>query len=280
MNNDLEAFQRLSTILDILRKQCPWDSKQTFESLRYLTIEEVYELSEAILQEQPTEMREELGDLFMHVVFYSKIAQDRNLFTLADVLNSISDKLVSRHPHIALPDKEGHMQGGTQNAKPQWEKIKMKEGRRSILEGVPESLPTLVKTIRMQEKVAGVGFEFPSNAAAFAKVEEEYAELKEALAEAPHSEVNTISDNNNSTTPTSLLHAEEEFGALLFALIKWGNRLGINADDALAKTNEKFQRRFSYIEDTARQNGGSIANLSPEEMLSYWNKAKETETTY
>lgn len=280
MNNDLEAFQRLSAILDILRKQCPWDSKQTFESLRYLTIEEVYELSEAILQEQPTEMREELGDLFMHVVFYSKIAQDRNLFTLADVLNSISDKLVSRHPHIALPDKEGHMQGGTQNAKPQWEKIKMKEGRRSILEGVPESLPTLVKTIRMQEKVAGVGFEFPSNAAAFAKVEEEYAELKEALADTPHSDVNTVSDNNNSTTPTSLLHAEEEFGDLLFALIKWGNRLGINADDALAKTNEKFQRRFSYIEDTARQNGGSIANLSPEEMLSYWNKAKETETTY
>lgn len=258
----MDSFERLNQVLDILRKECPWDRAQTIESLRYLTIEEVSELSEAILDNQPDEMRKELGDLFMHLLFYSKIASDRNLFSLDDVLHGICDKLMSRHPHIALPDRNGHMQGGEGQATPQWEKIKMREGRRSVLEGVPHSLPTLVKTIRMQEKTAGVGFEYPSADEALAKVREEFSELQNALQEQPD---------------TASAAAEEEFGDLLFALVKWGGMLGINADDALAHANQKFKRRFSHVEEAARNHNQTIADLSPTDLLALWQEAKQKE---
>lgn len=253
----MNSYQRLSLILDILRKECPWDRVQTIDSLRYLTIEETYELSEAILAKDPVEMRKELGDLFMHMMFYAKIAQDERLFTIDDVLHGICDKLVSRHPHISLPDREGIMQEATQDEKPRWEKVKMREGRKSVLEGVPASLPTLVKSVRMQEKAAGVGFEFPDIESALQKVKEEQRELEEALCD-----------------PNDKNHVEEEFGDLLFAIIKWGNLHGINADDALARANRKFLHRFSHVEDCAREHGCSVSDLSVEEMLSYWEQAK------
>lgn len=261
------SFERLSTILDILRRECPWDRVQTIESLRYLTIEEVSELSEAIIDRQPDEIRKELGDLFMHLLFYVKIAQDRKLFTLDDVLHGISDKLVSRHPHIVLPDRNGIMQGGSQNPVPQWEKVKMKEGRKSVLEGVPRTLPTLVKSVRMQEKAAGIGFDYDTADDAFVKVKEEYDELKEAI--------------DSAACPTeqgpekAKRAMEEEFGDLLFALIKWGDKMGINADDALAHTNQKFLYRFQHMETAAQAQGRTVGDLSKKEMLELWNSAKD-----
>ena len=253
----ISAYERLNQILDILRTDCPWDRVQTIESLRYLTIEEVYELSESILQKDNKEMQKELGDLFMHLVFYSKIAEDEGLFSQEEVLHGICDKLVSRHPHIALPNREGILQGGPENPTPEWEKVKMKEGRKSVLEGVPSSLPTLVKSVRMQEKVSGIGFDYPSQESAFDKVKEEFNELKDTI------------QNEESTTRKT-----EEFGDLLFALIKWGNKLGINADDALSLANQKFQQRFSHVEEKAFTQNKSVSDLSPDEMLSAWNEAK------
>ena len=254
----MNAYQRLHQILEILRVECPWDRVQTLSSLRYLTIEETYELSEAILAHNPDEMRKELGDLFMHLLFYAKIAEDEHLFTLDEVLHGIADKLLSRHPHIALPDREGILRGGPQNERPQWERVKMKEGRHSVLEGVPQSLPTLVKCIRLQEKAAGVGYEFPSEAEAFAKVKEEQAELEEAL-----------------QTPDNMAHIEEEYGDLLFALVKWGRFHGLNADDALSLANQKFQHRFGHIEEAAQAQGRSVADLTLDEMRLLWAEAKQ-----
>ncbi len=261
----MDSFERLNQVLDILRQECPWDRAQTIESLRYLTIEEVSELSEAILDNQPDEIRKELGDLFMHLLFYSKIASDRHLFTLDDVLHGICDKLMSRHPHIALPDREGRMHGGDGNETPQWEKIKMAEGRRSVLEGVPRCLPTLVKTVRMQEKTAGVGFEYASADDALAKVREEYGELQAALA------------GKDETDPQPSPEVVEEFGDLLFALVKWGGMLGINADDALARANRKFKHRFAHVEEAARNKQTSISDLPATELLALWQQAKRQE---
>ena len=269
----LDAFLRLSRVLDILRKQCSWDSVQTLSSLRYLTIEEVYELSDAILQleqhdgdhQYDKDLMKELGDLFMHLLFYAKIADDEQRFSPADTLHSICDKLLSRHPHIALPDREGNLQGGPENPMPEWEKVKMKEGRRSVLEGVPHSLPSLVKAQRMQEKAMGVGFRFPDAESAFRKVEEEYAELREAV-------------NQPKGQPTdSLSHVTEEFGDLLFALVVWSHFLGVNADEALSLANQKFQRRFTHIEEAAQQHGTTIDKLSLDEMRAYWQEAKQLE---
>ena len=254
----MDSYQRLNQILDILRKECPWDRVQTIPSLRYLTIEETYELSEAILAMDAEEMRKELGDLFMHLLFYAKIAQDEHLFTLDEVLHGICDKLLSRHPHIALPDREGVLHGGPHNSRPAWEKVKMKEGRRSVLEGVPKSLPTLVKSIRLQEKAAGVGYEFPSAEEALVKVKEEQAELAEAL-----------------QTPDDREHIEEEYGDLLFAIVKWGRLHGLNADDALARANQKFQYRFSYMEEAVAAQGRNISELTIEEMCALWQEAKQ-----
>lgn len=259
-NKAVSAFERLSRILDILRIECPWDRVQTIDSLRYLTIEETYELSESILAKRPEEMRKELGDLFMHLMFYAKIAEAENLFNTSEVLHGICDKLVSRHPHIALPNREGEMVGGGDYV-PEWEKVKMKEGRKSVLEGVPESLPTLIKSIRMQEKVAGMGFEFPTTDMAFEKVKEEYQELQEAFEEGDQE------------------HIEEEFGDLLFALVKWGRLKGINADDALGRTNHKFQQRFTYVEQAAGERGCSVSDLSLQEMHDLWRHGRAKKPT-
>ncbi len=219
-NADIQAFQRLGDILDILRKQCPWDKVQTMESLRYLTIEETFELSEAILQlnkddDSPLELKKELGDLFMHLLFYSKIAEEQHLFTTADVLNAICDKLVSRHPFIFQPDTyDGES----------WEQIKMHEGRKSVLEGVPASLPPLVKAVRLQEKAAGIGVE------------------------------PVLSDQQESTDLPPLPHeapTEESFGNMLFNLIHWAHEHGINADTALARANLRFQDKVKDFEQQA-----------------------------
>ena len=219
-NADIQAFQRLGNILDILRKQCPWDKVQTMESLRYLTIEETFELSEAILQlnkddDSPLELKKELGDLFMHLLFYSKIAEEQHLFTTANVLNAICDKLVSRHPFIFQPDTyDGES----------WEQIKMHEGRKSVLEGVPASLPPLVKAVRLQEKAAGIGVE------------------------------PILSDQQESTALPPLPHeapTEESFGNMLFNLIHWAHEHGINADTALARANLRFQNKVKDFEQQA-----------------------------
>ena len=219
-NADIQAFQRLGDILDILRKQCPWDKVQTMESLRYLTIEETFELSEAILQlnkddDSPLELKKELGDLFMHLLFYSKIAEEQHLFTTADVLNAICDKLVSRHPFIFQPDTyDGES----------WEQIKMHEGRKSVLEGVPASLPPLVKAVRLQEKAAGIGVE------------------------------PVLSDQQEATALPPLPHeapSEESFGNMLFNLIHWAHEHGINADTALARANLRFQDKVKDFEQQA-----------------------------
>ena len=219
-NADIQAFQRLGDILDILRMQCPWDKVQTMESLRYLTIEETFELSEAILQlnkddDSPLELKKELGDLFMHLLFYSKIAEEQHLFTTADVLNAICDKLVSRHPFIFQPDTyDGES----------WEQIKMHEGRKSVLEGVPASLPPLVKAVRLQEKAAGIGVE------------------------------PVLSDQQEATALPPLPHeapTEESFGNMLFNLIHWAHEHGINADTALARANLRFQDKVKDFEQQA-----------------------------
>lgn len=266
MSEEQTSLHWLSSILDILRKKCPWDSVQTIDSLRYLTIEEVYELSEAITNGNYDEMRKELGDLFMHLVFYAKIADDEGRFTLSDVIDGICRKLIARHPHIALPDREGNMQPARQTAVPQWEQVKMKEGRHSALEGVPRTLPSLIKAIRLQEKAAGLGFEFPNRDAAKAKVDEEYGEFVEAL------------DSYHNNGQPAHKHAKEELGDLLFAIIKWARFENINADDALALTNRKFSERFRYVEEAATKTGRHIQDLSLDEMHAFWNEAKTTTT--
>ena len=239
----LLAFTRLSDTLDHVRKECPWDKVQTIESLRYLTIEEVYELSDAIINLHSNgndELKKELGDLFMHLMFYAKIADEEGRFSLADVLNAISDKLVTRHPHIFSPDSDSHQS---------WEQLKMHEGRKSVMEGVPKSLPSLDKAVRVQEKAAGLGFDFPSEAEAFEKVKEEYDEFR---------------DNPS----------EEEFGDLLFAIVKWGSMQGFNADNALSKTNQKFISRFKNMESSAAQQGVQISELGTDDMRKLWTAAK------
>jgi XTP/dITP diphosphohydrolase len=262
MTEEQKSLQWLGSILDTLRKECPWDSVQTIDSLRYLTIEEVYELSEAITAGNYDEMRKELGDLFMHLMFYAKIADDEGRFNLCDVLDGICRKLIARHPHIALPDREGTLQPARQKETPKWEQVKMKEGRRSAMEGVPASLPSLVKAVRLQEKAAGLGFEFPNKGLAKAKVNEEYREFVEAL------------DKYHSDGEPAHSDAEEELGDLLFAIVKWARFENINADDALAHTNLKFAERFKYVETKAEASGRKMQDLSLEEMERYWNEAK------
>lgn len=236
----IDAFTRLSDTLDRVRRECPWDRVQTIQSLRYLTIEEVYELSEAIVALAEgggnEDFKKELGDLFMHLMFYSKIAEEEGRFSLADVFDAISDKLVVRHPHIFSPDKDQH-QG--------WEQLKMKEGRKSAMEGVPGTLPSLNKAVRIQEKAAGMGFDFDNADEAFQKVKEEYEEFVQS-------------------------GSEEEFGDLLFALVKWGAMRGINADDALCKTNRKFIKRFQHVETAAAAQGKSVSEMTKNEMLEAW----------
>lgn len=263
MTEEQKSLQWLSTILDILRKECPWDSIQTVDTLRYLTIEEVFELSDTIAAKDYEGMRKELGDLFMHLMFYSKIADDEGQFSTVDVIDGICKKLISRHPHIGLPDREGTIHPATAKEAPQWEKVKMKEGRHSVMEGVSKGVPTVVKAQRLQEKAAGIGFEFEDAEGAHTKVKEEYSELLEALSKMHKTKQEGDKDK-----------AEEELGDLLFAIINWARMEGLNADNALAKSNLKFVERFIQMEQIAEGQGKNISDLTKAEMITLWNEAK------
>ncbi len=244
-----EAFERLLTIMDELREKCPWDMKQTLESLRHLSIEEVYELGDAILDGNMEEVKKELGDLFLHLVFYSRIASETEAFDVADVLNSICEKLISRHPHIygdTLVKDEAEVLSN-------WEKLKLKEGKKSVLEGVPRSLPAMVKAQRIQDKAKGVGFDWDNADQVWEKVLEELNEFKEAK---------TKEDQ------------EEEFGDLLFSLINYARFKGIHPEDALEKTNKKFIYRFQYLETESAKDGKQMGEMTLNEMDEYWNRAK------
>ena len=252
-SQQLSAFERLLDIMDELREQCPWDRKQTFESLRHLTIEETYELGDAILDNDLQEIKKELGDLLLHIVFYAKIGSEQNAFDIGDVANEICDKLINRHPHIYGDTKVYDADQVIKN----WESIKLKEGRNSVLEGVPKSLPALVKAFRIQEKVAGVGFEWDNAEDVLDKVKEEITELKQE-----------VEDQN-------LDKMEDEFGDVLFSLINYARYHKINPELALERTNKKFIKRFKYIEESAKKEGKVINELTFDQMEVFWNKAKK-----
>jgi len=254
MQEKLKAFERLLIIMDELRERCPWDKKQTMESLRHLSIEELYELSDAIIDQDMDEVRKELGDLMLHLVFYSKIGSEKGAFDIADVLNGICDKLIHRHPHI-YGDTEV---SGEEEVLANWEKIKLREGngKRSVLEGVPRSLPSLIKASRIQDKARGVGFDWDNADQVWEKVEEEIGELKV--------EVAAGSDK-----------IEDEFGDVLFSMINYARFLGINPDDALERTNRKFIKRFKYLEKESARDGKQIGEMTLAEMDIYWNRAKK-----
>jgi XTP/dITP diphosphohydrolase len=251
------AFLRLLNVLDTLRTQCPWDKKQTMETLRHLTIEETYELSDAILEGDLDEVKKELGDVMMHLVFYARIASETNDFTIVDVLNSVCDKLINRHPHIYgdIEVQDEH------DVKRNWEKIKLKEGNKSVLAGVPAGLPSLVKASRIQEKARGVGFDWEDKSQVWEKVEEEMQEFK--------AEFNVV-DNS----AIDIEKAEEEFGDLLFSLINYARFININPENALEKTNKKFIKRFQYLESKAKESGKELQDMTLAEMDVYWNEAK------
>ncbi len=256
MDKKLKAFERLLNIMDDLRTGCPWDKEQTMESLRHLTIEEVYELADAILDKNLQEVKGELGDLMLHIVFYAKIGSEKGAFDITDVLNAISDKLVFRHPHIY-----GDVSvDGAEEVLNNWEKLKLKEGKKSVLEGVPRSLPPLIKAYRIQEKVKGVGFEWKEREQVWDKVTEEMQELKH--------EVDTHAPKER---------IEDELGDLLFAIVNYARYVGVNPEDALERTNKKFIRRFQYIETESAKEGKKVEDMSLEEMDVYWNKAKDEE---
>ena len=247
--DQLEAFNRLLDIMDELREKCPWDRKQTNETLRTLSIEEIYELSDAIIENDSDEIKKELGDVFLHLVFYSKIAAEKEQFDVADVLNSICDKLIHRHPHIY-----GDVNADTEEKVLQnWEKLKLKEGNESVLSGVPTSLPAMVKAYRIQDKVKGVGFEFENSDQIFDKIQEEIIEFKEEQ---------------------NLIDREMEFGDVLFSLINYGRFVGINAEDALEKSNKKFIKRFQILEHLAKEKGLVLGEISLVELEELWNLAK------
>jgi XTP/dITP diphosphohydrolase len=253
MNPELTAFQRLIDIIEELRHKCPWDKQQTFDTLRCLTVEEVYELSDTIVDRCPDEMKKELGDIIMHIVFYASIAREQGLFDLADVINGVCDKLVKRHPHI-------YGENADAIKPPEWEKIKMKEGRKSVLDGVPSNLPSLIKAYRMVEKTTGVGFKWESPSQAQAKVEEEYREVCDELQQ-----------------PADKQNAEEELGDLLFAIAAWAKTLGINPDDALEKSNRKFKRRFQNVEQQAAASGKPLSDMDTPQLIQLWKNAKSNE---
>lgn len=254
MDARLQAFERLLTIMDDLREKCPWDKKQTLESLRYLSIEEMYELSDAILTNDLQEVKKELGDLMLHLVFYAKIASETNQFDITDVLNGICDKLVHRHPHIYGDIKVTTEEEVKQN----WEKLKLKEGKKSVLEGVPRSLPAMVKAVRIQEKARGVGFDWNNSEQVWEKVEEELEEFKEEL-----------SQGDKEKT-------EQEFGDLLFSMINYSRFVGVNPEDALERTNKKFILRFQQMEAVLKKEGKDLSEMTLAEMDVYWEEAKKT----
>jgi len=249
----LKAFERLLTIMDELREQCPWDKKQTMESLRHLTIEEVYELGDAILDNDLDEVKKELGDVLLHIVFYSKIGSETKDFDIADVCHSICDKLVDRHPHIygdvEVKDEE--------EVKRNWEQLKLKEGKKSVLEGVPKSLPSMVKANRIQDKVAGVGFDWEKPEQVFEKVEEELAELKEEIAAGDTDRI------------------ESEFGDVLFSMVNYARFLKVNPENALERTNKKFIKRFQYLEEKSAALQKPLKDMTLSEMDVFWEEAKK-----
>ena len=248
----LEAFSKLLDIMDDLREKCPWDQKQDLQSLRPLTLEEVYELSDALMSENLPEIKKELGDVLLHLVFYAKIGSEKGSFDIADVINSLNEKLIFRHPHIYGDIKVENEEEVKQN----WEKLKLKEGNTSILGGVPKSLPALIKAYRIQDKVKGIGFDFPNMEEAWKKVEEELQEFQ---------------------TETDIFKKEEELGDVLFSLINYARISGINADTALERTNQKFIRRFQALEELAKSRNLSLGEMSLDEMDDLWNEVKRGE---
>ena len=254
MKEKLAAFERLLIMMDELREKCPWDKKQTIESLRHLTIEETYELADSIIEKDMTNIKKELGDILLHIVFYARIASETNEFDIADVINALCDKMISRHPHIygdVTVENE-------QDVKENWEKLKLKEGNKSVLAGVPVSLPSLVKASRIQDKARAVGFDWEKPEQVWEKVEEEISELKHEV------------ESN-----AAIEKLEDEFGDVLFSLVNYGRFLKINPEDALEKTNKKFIKRFQYLEHEAEKQGKKLADMTLAEMDVYWNEAKK-----
>ena len=252
MKNSGEAFERLVNIMNDLREGCPWDQKQTIQTLRQMTLEETYELTDAITDENWKGIKEELGDLLLHIVFYSKIGTEQGQFTMEEVINGICEKLISRHPHIygnvKVNDEE--------DVKRNWEKLKMKEGKTSVLAGVPKTLPALIKAMRLQEKAKQVGFEWDNKEQVWEKVKEEEAELQEAIAEGEQHKI------------------EEEFGDLVFSLVNFARFLNVDAENALEVTNKKFIKRFTRMEEKAMEGGKPLTQMSLEEMDAIWNQIK------
>ena len=249
----LAAFNRLLDIMDDLREKCPWDKKQTLESLRHLTIEETYELADAILDNDLDEIKNELGDVLLHLVFYAKIGSEKNSFDIGDVANAISDKLITRHPHIYgdfVVENENEV-------KENWEKLKLKEGKNSVLEGVPKSLPAIVKANRIQDKVAGVGFDWEEPFQVWEKVQEEISELNEEIKKGSKESI------------------ESEFGDVLFSMINFARFIDVNPENALEKTNKKFINRFQYLEKAAKEEGKELTEMTLSEMDVYWELSKK-----
>lgn len=255
----LKAFDRLLTIMDELRENCPWDKKQTLETLRHLTIEETYELSDAILEGDLNEVKKELGDLLLHIAFYARIGSELNAFDMADVLNGICEKLIERHPHVY-----GDVIAEDEKAvKQNWEKIKLRTGNKSVLEGVPKTMPALVKAIRIQDKARGVGFDWERKEQVWQKVEEEMQEFKNEF-------------NVDTNEPIDHQKAMAEFGDLLFSLVNYSRFINIDPEEALERTNKKFIKRFQYLETESAKDGKKMGEMTLAEMDEYWNKAKMT----
>ena len=251
--DQLKAFNRLLDIMDDLREKCPWDQKQTFESLRHLSIEETYELADGILENDLPEIKKELGDVLLHIIFYAKIASEKKAFDIGDVATAISEKLIHRHPHIYGNIKVNN----EEDVKRNWEQLKLKEGKKSVLEGVPQSLPAVIKASRIQEKVAGIGFDWEQPEQVWDKVQEELSELNEE-----------IKAGNNE-------NIEKEFGDVLFSMINYARFINVNPENALEKTNKKFINRFQYLERESKKEGKNLADMSLAEMDIYWEKSKE-----
>jgi XTP/dITP diphosphohydrolase len=252
MDARLKAFERLLDIMDELREKCPWDKKQTMESLRHLTIEETYELGDAILDNDLQEVKQELGDLMLHLVFYAKIGEEKKAFDITEVLNGVCEKLIHRHPHIygdvEVKDEE--------EVKQNWEKLKLKEGRSSVLEGVPQSLPAVVKANRIQDKVKGVGFDWEEPQQVWEKVQEELTELNEEI----------LKGNQDNI--------ESEFGDVMFSLVNYARFINVNPEDALERTNKKFIKRFQFLEQKAKEMNRELSDMTLAEMDVFWEEAK------
>ncbi|MBP1630972.1 MAG: MazG family protein [Bacteroidetes bacterium] len=253
----LESFEKLLRIMDDLREKCPWDKKQSFDSLRHLTIEETYELAEAIIEKDLDEIKKEVGDILLHIVFYAKLGSEEKAFDMKTIIDSLNEKLIRRHPHIY---GDVNVENAEQ-VKENWEQIKLQEGRKSVLSGVPSTLPALVKAYRIQDKARGVGFDWDNVSQVWEKVEEEIEELKHEL----------NSENRD------IEKIEQEFGDILFALINYSRFIDVNPESALERTNKKFIKRFKYIEEKITEDGKDMRDMNLEQLDVYWNKAKELE---